>query len=258
MGKIVAIAYNTFRESIRDKILTGVLLFVALIIISSVATVQLTVGQWMRLTTDVGLGSISLFGVLLAVFLGISLVFKEIDRKTVYTIVSKPVRRSQFLAGKYIGLLLTIVVNAALMLLVLLATLAYVSRQEQNPYLGIFQAWLLMLSEFMLVTAVAVFFSTFSSPVLSAMFSIGIWIIGHLLSDIRFWGEKSMSEAVRIATDVIYYVMPNLELLNVRSRVTYHIPIGWDYVGWTSAYAMAYTLMILVAAAFIFSRRDFK
>jgi ABC-type transport system involved in multi-copper enzyme maturation permease subunit len=256
--KITAIAYNTFRESVRDKILIGVLLFSTLFIISSIATVNLTIGQWMRLTTDVGLSSIALFGTVLSVFLGISLVSKEIERKTVYTIVSKPVRRHEFLLGKYLGCVLTIFVNTVIMLAVLYAVLAYLSRYENNPYMGIFQAWLLMMVEFMLITAVAVFFSTFSTPSLSAMFTIGIWIIGHLLADLRYWGSRSESWIVALLVKAAYFFIPQLDLLNMRSRVTYHIPIGWDYMGWVTAYAGMYIALILVVSSAAFSRRDFK
>lgn len=256
--KLFAIAWNTFRETIRDKIMIGVLLFATLIIVSSIATVQFTVGQWMRLTTDVGLGAIAVIGIAISIFLGISLVSKEIERKTVYTIVSKPVRRSQFVLGKYLGLLLTLFVNTVLMLAVLLATLAFVSRNEANPYLGIVQAWIMMMFEFALVTAIAVFFSTFSTPTLSAMFTAALWIIGHLVSDMRYWALKSQDELTRTLVDVVYYILPNLEILNVRNRVTYFIEIRWSEVLWTASYAAMYTAFILAAAVIVFSKRDFK
>ena len=256
--KVLAIAWNTFRETIRDKIMIGVLLFATLIIISSIATVQFTVGQWMRLTTDVGLGAIAVIGIGISIFLGISLVSKEIERKTVYTIVSKPVRRSQFVLGKYLGLLLTLLVNTVLMLAVLLITLAFVSRNEPNPYLGIVQAWILMMCEFALITAVAVFFSTFSTPTLSAMFTAAIWIIGHLVSDMRYWAMKAHDEVVRTLVDAVYYLLPNLELLNVRNKVTYFIEIPWGDILWTASYAAMYTAFILTVAVIVFSKRDFK
>jgi ABC-type transport system involved in multi-copper enzyme maturation permease subunit len=256
--KILAIAFNTFRESVRDKILIGVLSFATLFIVSSIATVNLTIGQFMRLTTDVGLSSIDFFGIILSIFLGISLVYKEIERKTVYTIVSKPIRRSSFLLGKYLGLIITVFVNTAIMLAVLYGVLVYISRQESNPYLGIFQAWMLMMMEFMVITAVAVLFSTFSTPTLSAMFTLAVWMIGHLLSELRYWGLKSDNPAILLFVKIINFFMPQLELLNMRNRVTYHIAIGWDYVGWASAYAAMYTILVLLIASIIFSRRDFK
>jgi ABC-type transport system involved in multi-copper enzyme maturation permease subunit len=256
--KTASIAFNTFRESLRDKIMIGVLVFTFVIILSNIVTVQLTVGQWMRLTVDVGLGAITVFGILLAIFLGITLISREIERKTIYTVVSKPIHRHQFLLGKYLGLISTIFANAGLMLLVLYGVLLYLNPQEGVPYLGIFMAWLLMLLEFMVVAAIATFFSTFSPAVLAAMFTIGFWVIGHLISDIGYWGLKSGDESVVAMAKTLYYAMPNLELFNVRNKVTYRIAVEWRYVGWVTTYALLYIVFILGSATVIFSRRDFK
>ena len=256
--KIPSIALNTFRENLRDKIMIGVLIFTFLIILSNIVTVSLTTGQWTRLTTDVGLGAIAVFGILLSIFLGITLINKEVEKKTIYTIISKPIRRHHFLIGKYLGLVLTIFVNTTLMLLVLYCVLMYLSPAEGAPYLGIFKAWLLMLMEFMVIAAIGAFFSSFTSPVLAAMFTIGFWAIGHMITDVGYWGLKSGDETVRTMAKTLFYAMPNLELFNVRNRVTYNIKIEWSYIGWVVSYALLYVTFILGSASVIFSKRDFK
>ncbi|MCX7959027.1 MAG: ABC transporter permease [Deltaproteobacteria bacterium] len=255
--RLLSIALNTFKESIRNKILIGVLLFSVLIIISTMVLVQLTIGQWMKITVDIGLGAISLFGNLMAVFLGINLVAKEIDRKTVYTIVSKPIKRYEFILSKYIGLILTIFINVVLMLIILLIILKFYVRYE-IPYLGTIQAFYLLILEFMIISSVAIFFSTFSTPIMSAAFSLTIWLIGHLLSDLKFWSMKSENEGFRILINTAYYLLPDLELLNLKSNIVYQITADANYIFWVSAYSLMYSIVMLTVSILIFEKRDFK
>ncbi len=255
--RLLSIALNTFKESIRNKILIGVLLFSVLIIVSTMVLVQLTIGQWMKITVDIGMGAISLFGNLMAVFLGINLVAKEIDRKTVYTIVSKPIKRYEFILSKYIGLILTIFINVVLMLIILLFILKFYVKYDV-PYLGTVQAFYLLILEFMIISAIAIFFSTFSTPIMSAAFSITIWFIGHLLSDLKFWSMKSENEAFKALINIAYYLLPDLELLNLKSNIVYQITADINYIIWVSAYAIMYSVVMLTASILIFEKRDFK
>ncbi len=255
--RLIYIALNTFKESIRNKILIGVLLFSVLIIVSTMILVQLTIGQWMKITVDIGMGSISLFGNLMAIFLGINLVAREIDRKTVYTIVSKPIKRYEFILSKYLGLILTIFINVILMLIILLLILKYYVRYDV-PYLGIVQAFYFLILEFMIISAFAIFFSTFSTPIMSAAFSLTLWFIGHLLSDLKFWSQKSGNEMFKFLINAIYYVLPDLELLNIKSNIVYQITADSNYIFWVSCYAILYSFLLLVAAVLIFEKKDFK
>jgi len=255
--RLFSIALNTFKESIRNKILIGVLLFSVLIIISTMVLVQLTIGQWMKITVDIGMGAISLFGNLMAIFLGINLVAREIDRKTVYTIVSKPIKRYEFILSKYLGLILTILINVVLMLIVLIIILKFYVKYD-IPFIGIFQSFYLLILEFMIISAIAIFFSTFSTPIMSATFSLTLWFIGHLLSDLKFWSEKSENEAFKLMINTIYYILPDLELLNLKSNIVYQITADANYIMWVSSYALLYSLMILIFSILIFEQRDFK
>ena len=185
--KILAIAFNTFRENLRDKLLYNLLVFALLMIGSSVLLSRLTLGEFHRLILDLGLGSINFFGVLIAIFVGIGLVSKEIEKKTIYTIVSKPVARYQFLLGKYLGLTITLFVNTVVMALGLLVVLY----AQAVPVEGmLFKALALIFVEFMVITAVALLFSTFTSATLSAIFTLAMYVIGHLTADLKVFGAK--------------------------------------------------------------------
>lgn len=169
--KVLSIAFNTFRENLRDKLLYNLLIFALLMIGSSLILMRLTLGEFHRLILDIGLGSINFFGVLIAIFVGIGLVSKEIEKKTIYTIISKPVARFQFLLGKYVGLSLTLLINTAIMACGLLAVL-YV--QDVPIHAVLFKALIMIVVEFMVITAVALLFSTFSSATFSAIFTLAL------------------------------------------------------------------------------------
>ena len=197
--KVLSIALNTFRENLRDKLLYNLLVFALLMIGSSVLLMRLTLGEFHRLFLNVGLGSINFFGVLIAIFVGIGLVSKEIEKKTIYTIVSKPVARYQFLLGKYLGLTLTLFVNTVIMAGGLLVVLY---AQEVPIERMLFKALGLIFVEFMVITAVALLFSTFTSATLSAIFTLAIYVIGHLTADLKTFGAK-MDDGSAVVTGSI-------------------------------------------------------
>lgn len=252
--KIVSIALNTFRENLREKLLYNLLVFALLMIGSAILLTRLTVGEWERLIIDLGLASINFFGVLIAIFVGISLVSKEIDKKTIFTIVSKPVPRHVFLIGKYIGLTFTLFVNTTVMVLGLLAVMSYLNASI-TPVL--FQALALIFLEFMVVTAVALLFSTFSSATLSAIFTLSIYVIGHLTPDLKAFGQK-MGGLGRTVLEGMYYVLPNLDRFNLKGHVTHQLGVPTGDLLMIAAYGLAYTAFLLMLASAIFQRRDFR
>jgi ABC-type transport system involved in multi-copper enzyme maturation permease subunit len=252
--KIVSIALNTFRENLREKLLYNLLVFALLMIGSAILLTRLTVGEWDRLIIDLGLASINFFGVLIAIFVGISLVSKEIDKKTIFTIVSKPVPRHIFLIGKYIGLTFTLFVNTTVMVLGLLAVMSYLNASI-TPVL--FQALALIFLEFMVVTAIALLFSTFSSATLSAIFTLSIYVIGHLTPDLKAFGQK-MGGLGRTVLEGMYYMLPNLERFNLKGHVTHQLDVPTGDLLMIAAYGLAYTAFLLMLASAIFQRRDFR
>ena len=252
--KALSIALNTFRENLRDKLLYNLLIFALLMIGSSLLLMTLTLGEFHRLILDIGLGSINFFGVLIAIFVGIGLVSKEIEKKTIYTIISKPVARYQFLLGKYMGLSLTLLVNTAIMAVGLLAVLYF---QNVPIHVVLFKALGTIFLEFMVVTAVALFFSTFTSATLSAIFTLAIFVIGHLTTDLRTFGQK-MDAVGRGILDGIYYLLPNLERFNLKGHVTHQLDVSGNDLLLIATYGVVYTAFLLILASVIFQRRDFR
>ena len=261
--RIRAIAINTFKEAIRDKILYNLLFFALLMIGASLLLATLTVGEQSKIIIDIGLASINIFGVLIAVFLGIGLISKEIEKRTIYNIIAKPVPRYQFLIGKYIGLLLTIVVNTIIMgvglYLVLISNELRWGHSIFNVNFDIWKAIYLILIELMVITAIALLFSTFSSSsTLSAIFTIAIYLIGHLTEELKLIGDNLQNFILKETINFFYYLLPNLDNFNVKGRVVYGLEVSGIYLSLVTLYGIFYIAVMLFLSGMIFQRRDFK
>lgn len=253
--KITAIALTTFREAVRDRILYTILAFAFLLIGASVILATLSIGQEAKIVKDLGLASSSLFGTFIAIFLGIGLVSKEIERRTLYAIVAKPIYRFQFLLGKYIGLVLTLLVTVGVMALLVFA-LAWTVDGRWTP--GLLLASALDFLALMIVTAVAILFSTFSTPTLSAMFTLAVFVIGRLSGDLRSFAEQFAGPGLRQALEGMYLILPDLSRFQIGPHIVYGLPIASTEVLMAAAYGLAYILVLLLVAIGIFERRDFK
>ena len=254
--KIWAIGLNTFREAVRDKILYTLLFFAVLMIGGSVLVADLTVGEYGRIIRDLGLAAISLFGLMIAVFVGIGLVYKEIDRKTIYTIASKPVARWQFVLGKYFGLVLTLITEVALMSAAFGATLLLTHTTVEVA--GIVAAVWLIFVELLVVTAVAILFGCFSTPTLSALLTIGVTVIGRLTPQLKILAEKSESEGLQRLGRLGYSVLPDLGTFNLRSSAALGTPVEWEYVAYATGYGVLWAAVLLLLSTVIFRYRDFS
>ena len=268
MSATAQVALNVFRESVRDKVLYNLVLFAVMLIGASYLIGQLTAGQDVKIIKDLGLAAASVFGLFIAVFIGIGLVSKEVERRSVYSLLAKPIHRYQMIAGKYIGLTLTLFVNVGIMTLAIYAVLAYmswgVSADVQTawdaPALDplMLKALALILVELMIVTAIALFFSTFSTPILSAAFTFGLFIVGHFSADLRNFQQVVDSPAAAKLARGLYWVLPNLAQFDVKAQVVHAQPVPLGYMVLTCGYAALYITVLLVAAMAIFSHRDFK
>jgi len=254
MWSLMVVAGNTFRETVRDKILYNLVLFALLLIGTSVLLGTLTIGEQARIVNDLGLAAINLVSVVIAIFVGIGLVTKEIERRTVYTILSRPITRVQFVLGKYIGLGFIVVANVTIMFVMFLATIWLTGN---TIYASLFQAVELILVETLLVMAMAMFFSTFSSSVLSATMTIGLYIIGHLTGDLKGIAEKSQNPVAESMMTVLYYILPDLEALNVKGQAANGVPVEAAFQVVSTAYGLLYAALLLTGACLIFQRRDF-
>jgi ABC-type transport system involved in multi-copper enzyme maturation permease subunit len=252
--RILSIAINTFRENLREKLLYNLLFFALLMIGSSILLSRITLGDYHRLILDLGLASINLFGVLIAIFVGIGLVSKEVDRKTIYTIVSKPIPRYEFLLGKYCGLVITLLANTIVMVLGLFIVLQVMDVPITSL---VFKSLALIFLELMVITAVAVLFSTFTSATLSAIFTLAVYVIGHLSGDLKEFAKK-LDDVSQMAVNAIYYTLPNLERFNLKGHVIHHLDFGMADMTLTLAYGLTYAAFLLLLASVIFQRRDFQ
>jgi Cu-processing system permease protein len=304
--RVYAIAINTFREAVRDKVLYGVLGFACAVLFFTLAIAELSLNEQQRVVEDVGLASISLFSVVVSVFLGSSLLYKEIERKTLYVILPKPISRHEFLLGKYFGIVLTALVFVGIMgalelwigavqagadmqkaLLVLLGLplllgLTLWKARDRTAVLVPFAfvalgaaAWLcsqtearlepvlaqlaLIMVEVLVLTSVALLFSSFSTPFLTGVFTIGIWLSGRSADDMALLKSRQVGETLRKVMHVMAEILPNLQLF-VPSRALLYgegkVPV-WTYVAQSSTYGLLYATFLLIVAALIFRRRDF-
>jgi len=253
--RVWAIATNTFREAVRDKVLHSILFVAAILLFVSLAMREISIGDADKVVRGVAMGGTSLVGATIAIFLGVGLVWKEIDRKTIYTLASKPIPRWQLLLGKWAGLWITLAVELAILTLLYLVV---IGPQQGWPSLAFYQATALLMLELTLVTAWATLFSTFASPMTASAYSICVYLIGHFTDDLALFGAASEDPGFKRLAEVLYRVLPNLSVFNVRAEAVQGIAVPWSEVGWAAAYCGGYTTLVLVLAMAVFERRDFK
>lgn len=253
--RVTAVAHNTYRETVRDRIFYLVAVFGFVMLASTAVLSPLTVGAQGKIMTDVGLASMVVFGLLVVVFVGSGMVRKEMDKGTIVTILAKPVSRREYILGKFLGLNLTLTAMLAIMA-VLFAVMLAVAPGEFSPrFLG---AVYLTFLELTLINAVAVFFSTCVSSVLAAVFTLGAFIVGHLSESIREFGQLQDGPMQERISDLVYRLVPNLEVFNVRGAVVHGDPVTWAHLGWATIYGLGWTGLLLILAGSVFSRRELR
>jgi ABC-type transport system involved in multi-copper enzyme maturation permease subunit len=268
VSAVLVVAGGVFKESVRDRIGYNLVFFAVLLMAASILLAQVTAGQDVKIIKDLGLAAASAIGVLLAVFIGISLVSKEVERRSIYSLLSKPITRPQFIVGKYLGLAFTLVVNLAIMAAAYYAVLGYID--WQTPALTsqgweapaadprLLKAFALIGVELMLVTALALFFSTFSSAFLSAALTIAVYVIGHFNADLKNLSSLSDSPILITLGKGLYYILPNLTLLDVKAEVVHAHAVNGQQMLTGMLSAGLYIGLLLTASVIVFSRRDFK
>jgi ABC-type transport system involved in multi-copper enzyme maturation permease subunit len=253
MSRVLALALNTFREAVRDRVLYSILLFAVGLIAVSLVLQDITVGDQDKVVRSVAQGGIDAMVSIIAMVMGVSLVWKEVERKTIYTILSKPVPRWMFILGKYLGMVLTLAVEIAILMVVY--TLL-VGSQQDMPGAVVYMAAVMLLIELMLLTAWATLFSTYSSPMTAGFFTLAVFIIGHLADDIWRFGQQADSAFLRSSSEVVYWALPNFEVLSLREQAVHSLPLYWPQVGGAAAYGLLYSAGVLSLAMLVFSRRD--
>lgn len=257
-GRITAIALNAFREAVRDRVLYNLVLFVLLLTGAAIFIGELSGGQERKVIIDLGLSAMLLFGVFIAIFVGVGLVYKEIERRTIYAIFSKPVGRGEFLVGKYLGLCLTLLLNVVVMALGVSLALVYVSRGWDPLIKTIWPAVLLIYLQLMILTGIALLFSSFSSPALSALLTFFVFIIGHFSSELKNLATSMGGTGARWLFGALYYLLPNLANYSFITPAAHGRTPEPAFLLASILYAFVYIAVILAAATLIFSRRNFK
>ena len=256
-SRIFHIAANTFREAVRDRVLYNLIAFALLLTGAAIFVGQISIEIERLVVINLGLTAVSLFGVVIAIFIGIGLVSKEIEKRTLYTVLSRPVARWEFIAGKFFGLSGTLVVNTLCMALGVFAALLYVSRNLNGADAWVLVAIYFIVLQFVIVTALALLFSSFSSPLLSAVFTFCLFVSGTFAEDLRGFAQLTHGFTRWLATGAIYAI-PNFSALNVISQVAHGEPLSGQLIFWNSAYALVYSLAVLSFAILIFERRNLK
>ena len=252
------VAINTFREAVRDRVLYNLVFFALLMIGAAILVGQISIGIERLVIVNLGLSAISIFGLVMSIFIGVGLVYKEIEKRTLYSLLAKPIRRWEFIVGKYAGLLLTLAVNTAFMTLGLAAALFYVGRPLVRSDGSILVATYLILLEFALVTALALFFSCFSSPMLSTLFTMGIYVTGVFAQDIRDFGALTRNPGLQVTTRILYYMVPNFHNFNAIAAAAHGDTIPFSLVWQNTLYAVLYVALLLLASSAVFSGRNLK
>ena len=253
--QITVLAQNTFREAVRDRVFHSIFFFAIALLLFSLVLQDVTIGDQDKIVRSVAQGGIDLFAAIIAIFLGISLVWKELEKKTIYTILSKPISRPVFILGKYVGLMMTVVTE------VLLLSFFYtvlISLQQGFPPLIFFVSMGLLLVELALLTAWATLFSAYSAPMTASAFSLAIFCIGHLADDLWLLGANSQSEAFERLLRGLYWLLPNFQVLSIRDLSVHERAIPWQQISAATGYGLLYTMIVLFFAVRIFQRRDIK
>lgn len=258
LGRISAIARNTFREAVRDRVLYNLVIFVLLLTGGAVFLGELSAAQESKIIVDMGLSAMLLFGVFIAIFVGVGLVYKEIERRTIYAIFSKPVGRGEFLLGKYAGLCLTLAVNVSVMGAGVSLALLYVRGGWDELALRIWPAVALVYVELMIVVALALLFSSFSSPALSALLTFFAFVIGHFSAELKSLASSVGSGAARALFTALYYLLPNLSNYAYITDASHgRTPTASSFAG-ALLYGLVYIAVLLAASTLIFKQRNFK
>jgi Cu-processing system permease protein len=258
MRRVGVVALNTFREAVRDRVLYNLVFFALLMMAAAVAVGQISIGIEQTVIVSLGLSAISVIGLLISVFIGVALVSKEMDKRTLYALLSKPVRRWEFLLGKFAGLVLTLAVNTAAMALGLLLVMIYVKHSLERGDVVVLVAVYFILLKLALVVALALLFSCFTTPLLAILFTVGLYIVGLYVQELRNLPVEVMSPAMAVFTKWLSYLLPNFENFNVMAMAAHGRAVPGALILQNTLYTVIYCTIVLTAAAAVFSRRNLK
>jgi ABC-type transport system involved in multi-copper enzyme maturation permease subunit len=258
MRRACAVALNTFREAVRDRVLYNLVFFALLMMAAAVAVGQISIGIEQTVIVSLGLSAISVIGLLISIFIGVALVSKEMDKRTLYALLAKPVRRWEFLLGKFGGLVLTLAVNTAAMAAGLLLVMLYVKHSLERGDAAVLVAVFFIWLKLALVVALALLFSCFTTPLLAILFTVGLYIVGLYVQELRNLPVEVMTPVMAALTRWLSYVLPNFENFNVMALAAHGRAVPGALILQNTLYTVIYCTIVLTAAAAVFSRRNLK
>lgn len=268
LAAVRAVALAVFKESVRDRVPYSLVLFSVVLMAASFLMSRLTASQDLKVIKDLGLATMNVMGLLIALFIGTGLVAKEVERRSIYAVLSKPLTRTSFLLGKFFGLVITLAVNLGMMTVAFyvmllyhdLTTIDWVQQGWRAPALDLrlLLPIALTLVQLTLITAVALLFSTFSSPLLATLFTLGVWVAGHFSVDLRDFGSAVDAPVAAALARSLYYLLPNFSALDVKNQVVHGLAVAWPPLAAALAATAVYVGLVLTAASAVFARRDFK
>lgn len=253
-----AIAINTVREALRERLMYNLVVFALILIMGALGISQLTLGEQFRIIANVGTASAQAFGTLIAVFVGVGLVTKEIDRRTCYPVLARPISRGSFVLGKYLGLLTVLALNTAVMMAVNAATLFAYTRDGRFAGAPFFACYGLLLVQFAICAAFAVLFSSFSTATLATIFTLSMIVAGHVFSSVRGFWLRSSEAGLKPLVHVLDVVLPNLGLLDLKEAFTYGDAVSASTIGFRLLYGLGFAGVVVVLGILVFSRRDMR
>ncbi|MGH9675786.1 MAG: ABC transporter permease [Candidatus Acidiferrum sp.] len=258
MRRAAVVALNTFREAVRDRVLYNLVFFALLMIAAAILVGQISIGIEEQVIVTLGLSAVSVIGLLIAIFIGVGLVSKEMDKRTLYALLAKPVRRWEFILGKFGGLVLTLAINTAAMAAGVFAALYYVRHSLQRSDVAIVIAVYFILLKLALVVALALLFSSFTTPLLAILYTAGLYIAGQFVEEMRTFQSLTGQHAVTAFTKWLSYLLPNFENFNVMAIAAHGRSVPGALILHNTVYAALYCAVVLFATAVIFSRRNLK
>ncbi len=258
MRRAGVVALNTFREAVRDRVLYNLVFFALVMMAASIVVGQISIGIEQSVIVSLGLSAISVIGLLISVFLGVALVSKEMDKRTLYALLAKPVRRWEFLLGKFGGLVLTLAVNTTAMAVGLLLAMIYVKHSLERSDAAVLVAVYFILLKLALIIALALLFSCFTTPLLAILFTAGLYIVGLYVQELRNLPMQVMSPVMAAFTRWLSYVLPNFENFNVMAMAAHGRVVPGTLILQNTLYTVIYCAIVLIAAAVVFARKNLK
>jgi Cu-processing system permease protein len=258
MRRVGVVALNTFREAVRDRVLYNLVFFALLMMAAAIVVGQISIGIEESVIVSLGLSAISVIGLLIAVFIGVALVSKEMDKRTLYALLAKPVRRWEFLLGKFGGLVLTLAVNTAAMALGLLLAMLYVKHSLERSDTVVLVAVYFILLKLALVVALALLFSCFTTSLLAILYTAGLYIVGLYVQELKNLPVDVMSPGMALFTRRLAYLLPNFENYNVMAMAAHGRAVPGALILQNTLYTAVYCAVVLSVAAVVFSRKNLK